>query len=54
MMSLSSLSEAHELLSILWVVWGVVVFVAIVIWTTLPHRQQLLDQRSMIPLRDDP
>jgi cytochrome c oxidase cbb3-type subunit IV len=38
----------------LWMVWLVLVFVAIAVWAFWPSRKKRLEKEGEIPLRDDP
>jgi cytochrome c oxidase cbb3-type subunit 4 len=37
-----------------WMVWLVLVFVAIAVWAFWPSRKKRLEKQGEIPLRDDP
>ena len=43
----------YALLSSLWVVWAIVLFVAIVLWAFRPKNRRRFEADAEIPLRDD-
>lgn len=47
-------AELYETFRSLWVVWLMLLFVGLVVWTLWPSRKRSLDQAARIPLQDDP
>ena len=47
------LAELYSLFASIWVVWLFVLFAGIVVWVYRPKRRRELQDRAMIPLRDD-
>ncbi|MFN8721290.1 MAG: cbb3-type cytochrome oxidase subunit 3 [Rhodospirillales bacterium] len=47
-----SMFDLHWYVSILYVVWFVALFVAIVAWAFRPSRRKVMDDHADIPLRD--
>ena len=47
-------AELYDTFRSLWVVWLMLLFVGLVVWTLWPSRKRSLNQAARIPLRDDP
>lgn len=48
-----SWSDVYEFLRSFWVVWLMVLFVAIVFWAYRPKRKSTMEEHGRIPLDDD-
>jgi cytochrome c oxidase cbb3-type subunit 4 len=44
--------DLYALVSSVWVLWFMAVFVGIVIWAMWPGRRNVLEQHGHIPLKD--
>ena len=47
-------AELYEMFRSMWVVWLMLLFVGVVVWTLWPSRKRSHDQAARIPLDDDP
>ncbi len=47
------LQEFYGAVASLWVVWFFLLFAGIVAWVYWPRRRKQMQERAMIPLRDD-
>ena len=47
------MATAYEWIASLWMLWLIVIFIAIVAWAFWPGRRKRLERHGEIPLRDD-
>ena len=43
----------HELLTSIWTVWAIVIFLVIVFWAMRPRNRKRFEKDAQIPLDDD-
>jgi len=49
-----SLADVYQWAAQLWVVWLVLLFCGIMVWTFLPRNRKRLSGYANLPLNDDP
>ncbi len=48
-----NLETVHELLTSIWTVWAIVIFLVIVFWAMRPRNRKRFEKDAQIPLDDD-
>ena len=48
-----NLETVHELLTSIWMVWAIVIFLVIVFWAMRPRNRKRFEKDAQIPLDDD-